>query len=239
MKMPRKIKEAFEWLRPIEFLLLAIGVAIAGITYRLEEDERHDRRIIAGWQLLSEEAAGASGKDMALNFLYEQGVLAGKRALFGLNLSFVKHGAPVYLQGLDLYDEDSDSGVYAPMSSFAGAILQGADLRKTKLQHSCFYRTELSKTKLGGADFANADLTYSLLADADMSGAKLTNANLSGAHMKDAKGLVQSQLAEAYYCEAFGKPSLPAGRSVPSRTDCDTSQGCKWSHVMPRPMSEQ
>lgn len=233
-----KLKQVFFWLRPIEFLLIVAGIVFATITYYIERDDRRDRRLIAGWQLLAQKSPGSSGKDLALNFLYDKGELGNNQALFGIDLSFVRHGAPVYLQNLDLYDEETDFGAYAPHSSFAGAILQGADLRRMTLTHSCFYKAEFGQAKLARTDFSNANLIYARLNKADMTDAKLENANLSGAIMNTTTGLEQSQLDEAYYCEAFGKPSLPEGLSVPSRSDCKLSEGCKWSEVWPKPRTQ-
>ena len=238
MKMPEKLKQALEWLRLIEILLLIGGIAIAVAAYLLDQNNRRDQRIISGWQLLLEEAPGASGKDIALNFLYGQGANAGKQGFFGIDLSYEKHGGPVYLQNVDLYDEETGFGAYAPMSSFAGVVLSGADLRNTTFAHSCLFRTELANAKLDGADLSFADLTYSNLSGVDISSAKLEGANLSGTNMKTTRGLEQSQLDGAHYCEAFGPPTLPDEElSVPSRATCDTSQGCKWSDVWPEPWS--
>ena len=230
-----KLKKAFEWLRPIEFFLLVIGIAYGVIAYYGEEDDRRDRRLIAGWQLISEQAPGSSGKDLALNYLFGKLDAEDTQALVAIDLSAKRHGGPVYLQNLELYNEDEEFGAYLPLSSFAGAILQGADLRSVQFHQACLYHTELGGANLVGTDFSYADLTRARLSNADMSDATLANANLSGAHMKTTRGLEQSQLDKAYYCETFEKPSLPDGLSVPSRADCDTSEGCKWSGVTPQP----
>ena len=221
------IKKFINWLRPIEFLVVVIGFVIAVITFYQEADDRSMQRLIAGWQLLSEAAPGSSGKHQALLFLHEN-----KEPLVAVNLSFVRHGAPVYLQSIDLFDENTGRGVYLPLSSFAGAILQSADLRNSSFFHSCLYKTELGNAKLTGSDFTKADLTSANLWKADMTDVKLVDTNLSGAAMKEAKQITQKQLDQAYYCDPFGPPTLDDELNPPPKRElCTPAQGCDWSRV--------
>ena len=218
------------WLRPLEFFLVLVGVTIAVVTFLLEADDRREQRLIAGWQLLSEKTPGASGKRRALMYLHQN-----NEPLVAVNLSFVRHGAPVYLQSLDLFDEETERGVFFSLSSFAGAILQGADLRKSTFENSCLYRTEFGSAKLAGSDFSYADLTYANLRDAEMADAILLGANLSGAAMEGATGLTQHQLDKAYYCMPYGPPSVPCNLKPPPEKRCVIAQGCAWSEVNTTP----
>jgi len=91
--------------------------------------------------------------------------------------------------------------------NLAGARLRQADLSASVAGHARFSGGDLRDLNaygavLGGADFARADLTNATfvgayLEGANFSGAKLAGANFSGAEMARARGLNQSQLAQA------------------------------------------
>jgi uncharacterized protein YjbI with pentapeptide repeats len=91
--------------------------------------------------------------------------------------------------------------------NLAGARLRQADLSVSVAGHARFAGGDLRDVNaygavLGGADFARADLTNATfvgayLEGATFAGAKLAGTNFSGAEMARARGLTQSQLAQA------------------------------------------
>ena len=232
MKMSHTIRQFFvrakhfvkTWHRPVEFFIVVAGFLVAAVTFHLEQEERRNQRLVAGWQLLSERAPGASGKKRALLYLLEN-----QESLVAINLSYKRHGAPVYLQNLDVYNEETDRGADFRLSSFAGAIMENSDLRKSDFSLSCLQNAELGNSRLMGSTFLNADLTSANLWGADMTGAKISGANLSGAHMEKTRGLTQEQIDTARFCPSSGRPNLPEGLTAPRTQDCKPAQGCSWS----------
>lgn len=208
------------------------------MTFVRESEDRRNQRLVAAWQLLTEVSPGASGKDRALNYLHanEERVPHIQFPLPLIDLSFERHGAPVYLQDVDIYDERFDKGADFRMASFAGAVLRDADLRKSAFFQACLYKTELTKAKLTGSSFIGADLRQALLSEAVLTDVVLKDADLSGAHMRQSIGLTQEQLDQAYYCKDYGRPNLPEGLQPPPSKICRTdvrsnAQGCLWSRV--------
>ena len=226
-----RVIDVLDWLRPIEFILVVVGLIIAIVTFLVESEDRQNQRLVAGWQLLTETSPGASGKRRALQYLHGNG-----ESLVAINLSFVRHDAPVYLQGTDLYDEESGKGIDFRLASLAGAILQGADLRNSDFSLGCLYKTEFGGAKLAESRFINADLRQANLWDADLTDVVLENADLSGAHLERSKGLTQEQLNKAYFCQDYGPPDIPEGLKPPPSRPCPSdslsnAQGCLWSQV--------
>ena len=216
-----------DWVRPFEIVLVVAGLTLAAIAYLSDSQERKNQRLVAGWQLLSEKAPGASGKIRAINYLQEN-----NESLVAINLSYERHGAPVFLQGIDVYNEVTKTGIDFRMASFAGAIMEGADLRKSDFSLSCLYRTELGNAKLIKARLTNADLTGANLWGADLTGADLTGANLSGTHINEHTKIEQSQLDQARYCPAAGKPVFHSvDLEAPKNKSCNPVPGCQWSNV--------
>ena len=216
-----------DWLQPFEIVLVVAGLIVAAIAYFSDSEERRNQRLVAGWQLLSEKAPGASGKKRAIYYLQENA-----ESLVAINLSYTRHGAPVFLQGLDVYNEDTKRGTDFRMASFAGAILNRADLRASDFSLACLYRTELGKAKLVGSTLVSADLTGANLWDADLTGADLTGANLSGTHINEHTKITQPQIDSARYCPAVGKPSFSSVElEAPTTESCIQVPGCQWSRV--------
>ena len=229
-RMSNTLKSSRFW-RVVEFMAVIVGVIIALVTFYRESEDRQNQRLVAGWQLLTEVSPGASGKKRALQYLHENG-----ESLVAVNLSFKRHGAPVYLQGTDLYDEKSGKGTDFRLASLAGAILEGADLRNSDFSLGCLYKTAFEGAKLAESRFINADLRQANLRDADLTGVVLENADLSGTQMERSKGLTQEQLGEAYFCEGYSPPGVPEGLKPPPSRDCSlgvpsNAQGCLWSQV--------
>ncbi len=212
------------WHRPVEFFIVVAGFLVAAITFYVETEERRNQRLVAGWQLLSERAPGASGKKRALLYLLEN-----NESLVAINLSYKRHGAPVYLQELDVYNEETGRGADFRLASFAGAILNRADLRNSDFSLSCLQNTELGHALLMGTKFNNSDLTRANLSYADMTDSNLSGANLSGAHMQFTKGLTQEQIDTASFCRSYGPPNLPDGLTAPQNQRCIPTPGCTWS----------
>ena len=215
--------------RSVELAILVASLVYLILTYNSEIKERQNQRLVNAWQIALEEAPGSSGKSPALQYLYAQ-----KQPMFGLNMSYVKHGHPVFLRNLDLFDEQQGlSGAYLPHSSFAGAIMYDADLRKANLTNACLYKANLRHADLTEANLSRADLSGAILSHANLKDAKFIDANVSGTHMQCSTNLRQTQLDDAYYCtESGGRPALPAGMDPPPlRTNCSTSEGCRWSGV--------
>lgn len=229
-RMSATLKSSRFW-RVVEFMAVIVGVVIAVVTFYRESEDRQNQRLVAGWQLLTEVSPGASGKKRALQYLHGNG-----ESLVAVNLSFVRHDAPVYLQGTDLYDEKSGKGTDFRLASLAGAILQGADLRNSDFSLGCLYKTEFGGAKLAGSRFIDADLRQANFWTADLTDVVLERADLSGTHMQLSKGLTQGQLDKAYFCEGYGPPDIPEGLKLPPSRTCNldvlsNAQGCLWSQV--------
>ena len=216
--------------RSVEFAILVLGFFLAALTFYLESEDRQNQRLVNAWQIVLESAPGASGKVPALEFLYSK-----KQPMFGLDLSHVKHGHPVYLRDLDFCDKPSCYRAYLPHSSFAGAIVDNAKLRKSIFVNSCLYLTNLTGSDLREGDFSDADLSRAILDSTDLKDAEFDGANLSGTSFRSSKNLTQVQLDSAFYCDTDGgKPALPDGEEFdppPRRHQCKTSEGCLWSGV--------
>ena len=180
---------AKKWHRPIEFSLFVIGFIIATIAFLFDLSERQEQRLVSGWHLLAERAPGASGKKRAINYL-----LTNNESLVAINLSHKRHGAPVYLMALDVYDENENKGADFRLSSFAGAIMRDSDLRKSDFSFSCLRNAELGGALFHDSKFNNADLTRANLWEADLSGADFSGAILSETHMERSVGLTQQQI---------------------------------------------
>ena len=232
VKMSHAMREFFsrtkkfvaDWHRPAEFFIVVAGFLVGAVTFYLEQEERRNQRLVAGWQLLSEKAPGASGKKRALLYLLEN-----QESLVAINLSYKRHGAPVYLQHLEVYNEETDQGADFRLSSFAGAIMANSDLRNSDFSMSCLQFTELGKSKLMGSKFVDADLTNANLNGADMTGANISGANLTRALMQTTKGLTQEQIDTARFCPSYLPPRLPDGLTAPRTQDCEPVQSCSWS----------
>ena len=216
-----------DWIQPFEIVLVVAGLIVAAIAYFSDSEERRNQRLVASWQLLSEKAPGASGKKRAIDYLREN-----EQSLVAINLSYTRHGAPVFLQELNVYNENTKRGTDFRMASFAGAIMNRADLRGSDFSLACFYRTELGKAKLAESKLVGADLTGANLWDADLTGADLTNANLSGAHINEHTKVTQPQIDKARYCPSVGEPIFSSVRLVaPTTKSCNPVPGCQWSGV--------
>ena len=211
--------------RTIEFLVVVFGFIIVVTTFFLEQSERRDQWLVNAWQIVDKRAPGASGKITAIHYL-----VRNSAPLIHLNFSRYRHGAPVYLEKLDIFDEDLDLGAWLPQSSFWGSIMDGSDLRKAQFRDGCFRETALTGSRLEGADFQIADLSGAILKQANVANAKFNGANLSGTDLRSAIGLTQQQLDSAFFCEQDGGPPLlsPELRS-PQERACRKSQGCSWS----------
>ena len=237
-KMVRFLFRIFrtDLLRPAELVILVIGFAIATITFLLEADDRKNQRLADAWLLVLERAPGVSGKIHALQWLHDS-----NESMFGLDMSFVAHGGPVFLQKIDLYDETSQRGAALPFSSLAGAVLNMADLRNASLENACLYFANLSNAKLNGANLTHADLNCAILHETNLTDVDFTNANLSSTDMKTSIGLEEKQLAAAFFCDEDGdSPKLPSGIYPPPKRTCGkgtesradtTAKGCLWSGV--------
>ncbi len=104
----------------------------------------------------------------------------------------------------------------------SGSRLRQSDLSLSTMDNVNFTGANLSVANLfggrfSGANFKNVDLTNATLVGAwfggaNFAGAKLSGANLSGAYLKTAKGLTNTQLAQA-----CGDQStvLPTGMNLP------------------------
>ena len=226
----------YRLFRPIEFSLLIIGLIIATVTFQFETEDRRNQRIVNAWQLALEKAPGGGGKVRALEWLYKS-----EESMFGLDMSFVAHGSPVFLHKLDMYDEATKRGASLPNSSFAGALLLHADLRNADFRNSCFYYANLQSAKLDNADLSYADLNCAILPEAVLTGADLTNANLSSTYLQNVIGLTQEQIDAAFFCDEDGvAPILPPKLKPPPKRKCakaiperefTTAKGCLWSGV--------
>lgn len=115
------LKELQVWLWPVEFAIIVLAFFLAVNAYHQEREARRQQRLVETWQMLKEISPSAIGN--VLKHLSE----AGEVFTF-IDLSRSRHGAPAYLPGLDLFDEQSGKGADFRVANFAGAILREADL---------------------------------------------------------------------------------------------------------------
>ena len=92
--------------------------------------------------------------------------------------------------------EDADSGTRAELCrmDLRGVVLEGADLRKAKLEEADLSGARLSganlrnahmhRTNLAGADLTNADLRAAVMRKTNLDGADLSGANLEDANLR-------------------------------------------------------
>jgi plastocyanin len=97
--------------------------------------------------------------------------------------------------------------------------LEHADLTEANLSHA-----NLTDAHLDKANLTDADLTSAVLLRSDLSKAILERANLRGADLSDARGLVQTQIDQAYMnmetnlsgtSDPSGQPLKPSTRQTP------------------------
>ena len=213
------------WIRWAEFSIVVLGVFIAASAFFIESEDRRNQRLVNAWQIALKEAPGSSGKISALQYLHKN-----KVPLFQLNMSSYKHGAPVYLQGIDLYYERDDLGPYVPNSSFEKAILRRADLRNGTFNNACLRGADLSNARLDRADLTDADLSGAKLIDTNVSGTIFDKTNISATRFETNVGLKRDQLKTAFYCDKHGGPPvLPNGFPLPEKQECKNAQGCLWN----------
>jgi uncharacterized protein YjbI with pentapeptide repeats len=120
------------------------------------------------------------------------------------------HGQRLHAAGTwkpsDSYTRD---GTWDGTTSFAGAVLRGADLRESALSGADFRGADLRNAQLQGAVLVGADLAAANLHGADLRGADLHGAVLSGV---DLRGLDLSHtrgLEELEYPTSRGPDASP------------------------------
>ena len=221
--------ESSGWLRVLS-ALSHVGIVFAVVIFILDwpvrqqtleafKEEAEDRKAGAegrAWSLIyqAEGSTGDGGRRHALQYLHNE----KKANLAGLPL------ANAYLIGVNL-----------PKARLVKADLRGAELRGADLREAYLYGADLSEADLSEANLRGANLRGANLRGANLYGVKLYGADLgeadlrkailSGADLREADTLmqkhIQKQLNNAYSCQGWLPPQLPAELKPPPVRKCD------------------
>ena len=141
------------------FIITALAFIAAAYAIYQQHNAGVKQEIIGAWQVLSNKAAGNSGKKEAIEFLVKQ-----RKNLQGINMSETHHKGAVYLNELDVSEKTLGCKAELPRANFEGAKLFRAHFEGAELWGANFEGAYLGHSHFEGANLIKANFQDSYIA---------------------------------------------------------------------------